>query len=525
MNSLPKKKPQTPGDIKGKRAVRFIESLVHVKGPLAGKPFVLEPWQRELVEKIFGTLNDDGTRRFRTVYCEVPRKNGKTTLAAAILLYMLLCDGEAGAEIFSAASTREQASIVYTIAAEMVKKNKELMSVCDIRKSGKRIIHRDRVYQACSSETGVHQGTSPHCVIFDEVHLQKTRELWEDFQTGLGARSQPLIFAITTAGHDRSTICWELHNYARGVDDGSIIDPTFLPLIFGSDPADDWTDPEVWAKANPSLGISLHRPYLAQQCEQAKENPAFENTFRRLHLNQWTEAETRIIPMRQWDDCRQEFTAEDYLGRTCYAGLDLSSTQDATALVLVFPEDDGGISVLPWFWIPRENINARAASDQRQMKSYAEHGHITLTEGNEVDLFAVADFVVEQCYKYDVRIVGIDPWRRQLVHQIMLQAGVPPDAITDMPQSFGMYDAPFKQTLAWIANGKFRHNGNTVLRWMAGNTAAVVDPNGNIRPNKGRASGDKIDGISAMLMATALAMKHEGESSAYATPGSGVVLF
>ena len=268
------------------KAVQFFEEgLVHVKGPLAGKPFLLEPWQRELVATIFGSLNDDGTRQFRTVYCEVPRKNGKTTLAAGILLYMLLCDREAGAEVFSAASTRDQASIVYQIAAEMVKRNPALKKLCTVRPSTKRIIYDDRVYVACSSDAGAPHGTSPHCVVFDEVHLQKTRDLWEAFQTGLGARSQPLVFAITTAGHDRSTLCWELHKYAKGVESGVINDSTFLPVLYGSEPADDWTSPETWKKANPCLDVSLNRAYIQQQAKQAEENPAFENTFRRLHLN------------------------------------------------------------------------------------------------------------------------------------------------------------------------------------------------------------------------------------------------
>ena len=506
------------------KAVQFFEEgLVHVKGPMAGKPFLLEPWQRELVEKIFGTKNADGSRQYRTVYCEVPRKNGKTTLAAGILLYMLLCDGEAGAEVFSAASTREQAAIVYQIATEMVRRNPALKKICKLRPSKKRIIFEDRVFSACSSDAGAPHGTSPHCVVFDEVHLQKNRDLYESFQTGLGARTQPLVFAITTAGHDRSTLCWEMHQYAKGVRDGGIDDKTFLPVLFGSDPQDDWTDPETWAKANPCLDVSLHRGYIEQQCKQAEENPAFENTFRRLHLNQWTEQESRIISMQHWDQCKRTYTAESLQGRRCYGGLDLASTRDVTAFVLVFPEEDGGCKVLPWFWIPEHNISERAGSDQRMIRNFASKGAVELTDGNEVDVLFLAERIFEICQQYEVVHIGFDPWNAAGVTQLLKERGLPGHVLLKMAQTYSTYNEPFKRALSWLGNARLNHDGNPVLRWMASNVAHKTDTSGNIRPDKGR-SAEKIDGICAMLMGIGLASHYGTDTSAYNTTGGGVVL-
>jgi phage terminase large subunit-like protein len=458
------------------------------------------------------------------VYCEVPQKNGKTTLAAGVLLYMLLVDREIGAEVYSAATTREQAGLVYEIAAKMVSANPELAKRCKRLDSRKRLVAGDSFFQACSSEAGAIHGTNPHCVIFDELHEQPNRELWEAFQTGFGARDQPLFFSITTAGHDRSSICWEQHEYAKLVRDNPAIDERFLPVLFGADPDDDWTSPKTWAKANPCLNVSLKEDFLQRECAKAQEIVALENGFRRLHLNQWTQQDARVIPMRAWDECEQQYTAEDFHGRVCFGGLDLSSTRDVTAFVLAFPEDDGGVSVLPWFWIPEENIDRRTAQDQRQVRGYADRGHIEMTSGNEVDVLQLADRIIEICHDYDVQYIGFDPWNAAGVTQLLKEGGMPEQVLLKMPQSYGTYNEPFKKLLSWLGNEKFRHDGNEVLRWMATNVAHKEDASGNIRPDKGKAA-DKIDGICAMLMASALMIHYGGQPSAYSTSGGGVVLF
>ena len=505
----------------------FPRMLTHVKGRRG--PFNLEPWQTELVENIFG-WKERGTnfRRYKTVYAEVPRKNGKTSMAAGILLYMLLVDKEIGAEVYSAATTREQAGLVYEIAAQMVTAKPSLASRVKRLDSKKRLVgqgdHLGSFFQACSSEAGAVHGTNPHCVIFDELHEQPDRKLWESFQTGFGSRDQPLFFSITTAGFDRSSICWEQHQYALAVQKDPGLDEQFLPVLFAAEPEDDWTDPKVWKKANPNLGVALKEDFLQRECAKAQEIPAMENGFRRLHLNQWTQQESRIIAMTSWDSCEVAIDWSEYDGRTCFAGLDLSSTRDVTAFVLAFPEDDGGVSVRPWFWIPEMNIDQRTGQDQRMVRNYADQGFIESTPGNEVDVIFLVERIMEICQNYDVRHLGYDPWNAVGVVQLLQSHGMPLHMLEKMNQGSSTYNEPFKRLLSWLGNGKYRHDGNAVLRWMAGNTSHREDANGNIRPDKGRSS-DKIDGICAMLMACGLLINYGSEHGAYMEAGSGVVLF
>jgi phage terminase large subunit-like protein len=504
----------------------FPDCLVHVKGALANKPFELLDWQVKIVSDLFGWKRSDGSRRYRKAYIEVPRKNGKSTFAAGIAIYLLLCDHEDGAEVYSAASTRDQASLVYSMAAEMLRKSPMLSKHVKIRDSVKRVIHpkSNSFYRAIAADADAAHGFNAHGIIFDEVHTQPDRDLWDVLDTSTGARQQPLTIAITTAGHDKTSICYELHKYARAVRDGGVQDDSFYPVIFGAEPSDSWDDEEVWAKANPCLDVAVTRDYLREQAARARENPAFENTFRRLHLNQWTEQESRIIQMHKWDECQREYKAEVLHGRQCYAGLDLSSTRDVTAFVLVFPEYGGGCKVLPYFWIPAENVDQRAGQDQRMIRNFAQRGMVEMTDGNEVDVMYLADRIVEICQDFDVQYIGFDPWNAAGVTQLVKDRGIPEHVLLKMPQTFGTYNEPFKKMLAWLGNGKFQHNGNEVLRWMASNVAHKEDPSGNIRPDKGK-SAEKIDGIAATLMGIALQIHYGVDTSVYNTSGSGVVLF
>lgn len=511
----------------GERAVSFFtDCLVHTKGPLAGQPMRLEKWQATIVRDLFGWKRPDGTRRYRKSYIEVPRKNGKSTFAAGIALYLLLCDREQGAEIYSAASTRDQASLVYQIAAGMMKASPMLSKHLVLRDSVKRMIHRksNSFYRVISADAEGAHGFNAHGIIFDEIHTQPTRELWDVLDTSTGARAQPMTIGITTAGHDRSSICWELHQYSRAILEKNLDDPSFYPVIYGADIEDDWTDERVWAKANPCLNVSLSIDYLREQCKRAQEQPSFENTFRRLHLNQWTEQASRIIPMREWDDCRRDLAIEDYAGRECFCGLDLASTRDVTAFVLVFPEPEGGYAVFPYFWIPEETIDAKAGQDQRMVRNFVAQGHVETTDGNEVDIAMLCDRIVDICSTFDVQSIGFDPWNATGVTQGLKERGLPDRLLVKMPQSYGTYNEPFKRLLSLLGAGKFGHDGNSVLRWMASNVAHKEDPNGNIRPDKGKSS-EKIDGICAMLMGMALAGSYNNDGGAYASAGGGVVMF
>lgn len=505
------------------RAVKFFPlCLNHVKG-MSGK-FELQPWQEDIVSTLFGWKSKQtGLRRFTRCYCEVPRKNGKTTLAAGIMLYMLLVDREPGAEVYAAATTREQAGLIYEIAADMVSASPALSKRCKRLDSRKRLVTDNGYFQACSSQAGPIHGTNPHCVIFDELHEQKDGKLWEAFQTGFGARSQPLFFSITTAGFDRSSICWRQHQYAKAVEENPELDEQFLPALFHADEEDDWTAESTWEKANPCLDVSLKREFLRSECARAQEIPGTENSFRRLHLNQWTEQDTRIIPMHAWDECETEMTIDDFEGEECFAGLDLASTRDVTALVLSFPTDGGGAAVFPYFWIPEYNIDQRSGQDQRLVRQFADMGHIRTTPGNVIDDQWLVNDIYEIMDRFSVRYLGFDGWRADTPIQLLHKEGIPLEVMRKMPQTFSTYNEPFQKLLSWLIDGSFKHDGNKVLRWMASNVAHKEDPSGNIRPDKGR-SAEKIDGISAMLMAMGLQLHYGSDEGAYTSGNSGVIL-
>ena len=491
------------------RAVEFFEQLVHVKGPLAGQPFKLEPWQADdIVRPLFGWKRQDGTRRYRTAYIEIPRKNGKSTLCAGIALFMLFLDGEQGAEVYSAAGDRDQASLVFDPACEMIRRCPMLAERATIRKSVKRVTFEEThsYYRAIAADVGGSHGYNASGIIFDELHVQKTRDLWDVLQTSTGARRQPLTIAITTAGHDRSSICWELHEYAQGLLDGRLDDPTFLPVIYAAETDDDWTDPATWRKANPNLGVSLSEDYLADQALKAKESAAYENTFRRLHLNQWTEQSVRVIPMDAWRECQPVETAEDLVGESCFAGLDLASTRDVTALALVFPRPEGRFTVLPYFFVPEEIRTDRDRQDRRQGLNFATQGHIEKTPGDEVDGSYIRERILQLADQFDIEELAFDPWNATHFIQSLVDAGMPHDAMVKFGQTFANYNEPFKKLLQLVDYRKLDHGGNPVLEWMAGNTAARTDPSGNMRPDKSK-SADKIDGICAALMGLARAIR------------------
>ncbi|KKN55351.1 hypothetical protein LCGC14_0583410 [marine sediment metagenome] len=488
-------------------AVEFIESFcTHVKGRWAGQPFLLEPWQDAIVRTLFGWKRENGTRRYRMAYIEIPRKNGKSLLAAAIALYLLIADGEQGGEVYCAASTREQASIVHRMGASMVRRNKWLSQRCTIIDSTRRIIHAesDSVQTAVPAEAGSLYGTSPSAIVFDELFVQKHRELWDSLQTGQGAREQPVTVVITTAGYDRNSICWEQHDYAVKVRDGITKDPSFLPVLYFADVDADWTDPKVWAKANPNMGLSPSLEYLTEHCKKAIETPGKENSFRQLSLNQWTQQETRWLSMEKWDACyglaepTPAAEIEQRLeGRECYAGLDLASTIDVAALVLAFPEEDGAISLLPYFYIPADKARERERRDRVDYTVWARQGFLTMTDGATIDYDVIRRDINELHKRFNIREIGADRWNAiQLINQL----GQDGFETVVVGQGFRDMTGPSKEFERLVVEGKLKHYGNPVLRWMASNVSADMDAAGNVRPSK-KSSIEKIDGIVATIMA------------------------
>ncbi|GAI76108.1 unnamed protein product, partial [marine sediment metagenome] len=295
-------------------------------------------WQEKIIRKIFGTVKKDGTRQYRTVYIEIPRKNGKTEMGAAIALYLLFGDGEKGAEIYSAAGDTDQAALVYDAASPMVQQSVALTGYSRILDSRKRIIYpaNNSFYRVVSSEAKTKQGFNAHGVIFDELHVQPNRNLWDALTTSGGTRTQPLVIAITTAGYDRNSICWEQHDYAEKVIKGVIKDPSFYAVIYGADKDDDWEDEKVWYKANPALGEFRSIDEMRSLFKKAKEIPALQNTFKRLYLDIWTSQRTRWMEIEDWDATAGMVIEENLKGRPCVAGLDLSSVSDLSVVLLLF---------------------------------------------------------------------------------------------------------------------------------------------------------------------------------------------
>jgi len=498
-------------------AVAFFEKLlVHSKGEWAGQPFVLEEWQREeIIRPLFGwKRRSDGTRRYRMAYIEVPRKNGKSTLAAGIGLLLLYADGEPGAEVYSAAADRDQASIVFDEAKRMVESSGPLARISDVYKRVILVPGTGSVYRVLSADAFTKHGLNAHGVIFDELHAQPTRDLWDVLNTSTGARRQPLVVAITTAGFDRESICWEQHEYARQVLAGVIEDPTFFAYVAAANEKDDWLDEAVWRKANPNLGISVKLDYLSNEARRASLTPAYQNTFRRLHLNQWTQQETRWLPLEAWDACDLPVNVRLLEGAPCYGGLDLASSSDLASFLLTFPPEPGEEELfawLPFFWIPRENMMERARKDRVPYDAWVRDGLITATEGNVIDYGYIVRDIEALGERFNIKEIAFDRWGAFQVSQALEGAGF---TMVGFGQGFASMSAPTKDLLRLILDGKLVHGGHRVLRWMADNMVVSTDAAGNVKPNKAK-SREKIDGIVAGVMGLDRALRHQAAGSVY----------
>jgi len=477
-------------------AVKFFHDfLTHTKGELGNTPFFLEPWQRDYIGKLFGTVDATGHRTYRTSLLAIARKNGKSSLCAGIALKLLL-EPEPGSEIYCCAADRSQASLVFEMAKVCVEQSPVLSKMLKVYRNS---IVREETHsslKALSSEAFTKHGLSAHGIIFDELHAQPDRELWDVMTTSTGARRQPLCVALTTAGYDRKSICWDIWRYAIAVRDGAISDPTFLPAIYAADPEDDWTSEKVWHKANPNLGISVKLDDLRVRCKRAQDMPSEQNTFLRLHLNMWTEQDTRWLRMDHWAQGNGSCPI-DLTGRECFGGLDLASTFDTTALVLLFPLDDGTYWVQPHFWIPEENARDREKRDRVPYMQWHKEGLLHTTHGNVTDFDTVRADIVNLCKKYNVRQIAIDRWNAHQLTQQLQGEGV---NVVGFGQSFASMSSPAKQLEALCVGGKLLHGGHKVLAWQASNVAVTHDHAENIKPSKSK-STERIDGIVSLVMA------------------------
>lgn len=480
------------------RAIGLINNLTHTKGAFANQQFMLRPWQVKILRQLFKTRKD-GLRQYRTCLLMLPRKNGKTELAAALAIYFLLFDGEIGAEVYSAAADKDQAALVFNVAAQMIRNDPELYAQCEIVDSQKRIVHRNSgsFYRAISAEAYSKHGFNASVVIYDELHAAPTRELWDVLSTSQSARVQPLMLAISTAGYDKESILYKLYTHAKKVLENPSLDPTFLPLIFEAPQDADWTDERVWRAANPALGDFRSLEEMRTFCQRAKEMPADENVFRRLYLNQWTEQADRWVPVAAWDACT--VAPRSLRGRRCYVGMDLSTTQDMTALVAVFPDDDGiGFDVLAQFFVPADKIRDRSKRDGVPYDQWVRDGRLIATPGPVVDYEAVREQLKDWAAEYDLREIAFDPWNAiDLVTRLQGQDGF---TCVQMRQGFASLSAPTKALEKAILSRQLRHDGHPVLRWNIGNIAVEQDAAGNLKLSK-RESTERIDGAAALVMA------------------------
>lgn len=492
--------------IKADRACQFFERhLRHTKGRYANSPFLLEDWQRGHISEMFGRVNDDGLRQYQQIFWQVPRKNGKSEIGAGIALKLLLADAEPSAEVYSCASDREQAAIVYDVAEQMVRLNRNLSRRCKVTGSKRNISvpKTNAYYRVLSADGGRQHGKNASGVVFDEVHTQRRRALWDAMTMGSDTRSQPMIFAITTAGvPDDAPVWWDLAEYARQIREGIFQDDSFLGIFYGADLSDDFDDPAVWKKANPALGTFLSLEKFRAAWQQARRIPAQWNEFLRYRLNVATQQSDRWLSIADWDACGLTPPVDwsQFRGVPCVAGLDLSTRRDITALVLAF-QRDGKTWLRPFFWLPEENLPSR-------LRPWVQAGHIELTPGSVIDYSFVRARINELAKEFDLQRIAYDPWNANQIAQDLQSDGLEP-----IEFRFGMRSmtGPSKEFEASLGEKSIVHDGNPVLRWMADCVSIRSDASSGIIPVKpDRLKSEKrIDGIVASIMAFAISKTPE----------------
>lgn len=482
----------------------------------AGKPLLLQSWQKAVVANTFGWIDEaDGARRYREIFIYVPRKNGKTELMGAMNLLVLFTDQEEGAEIYSAASTVEQASIVWLVSKKMIANNSLLD---DNSVSYTKSITHDQTgsfYKPITANADSQHGLNAHCATVDELHACD-EETVDVLETSQASRWQPLFFYTTTADFDRPSICNKTYARACKVRDGELKDAAFLPVIYEATNDDDWRSEETWKKANPNYGVSVQLKYFTRKFNKANSESSFENTFKRLHLNMRTEQSRRWIKLELWDKCGEPFSRdlEEFRGKRCFAGLDLADTIDTASLVLTFPDDD--FKIIPYFWIPEDSAEEKIKSDKVPYKEWEAEGLIELTPGNRIDYEYIKQKIIEICEIVDMIEIGYDPYNAtQLAISLTEQHGLPMSMVR---QGFVTMNEPCKRIELDMAKGNLRHGGNPILRSHASNISVKEDPAGNIKIDKLKSS-EKVDGMAALADAYACYLASIDKESIYNNHG------
>ena len=514
---------------KADKAVAFFQQLKHTKGKWYNTPFILLPWQEQIIRDIYGTVKEDGSRQFTTAYIEVPKKNGKSELAAGIALKQLAADGEQRAEVYGCAADRNQASIVFDVAVDMVELCPALKKRIKFERSKKQLTYlpTNSKYKVLSAEANTKHGFNISGVVFDELHTQPNRKFFDVMTKGTGdARKQPLYFLITTAGDNTHSVCYEIHQKAVDIIKGTKTDPTFYPVIYGADVDDDWTDPEVWKKANPSLGLTIGMDKVIAACESAKQNPAEENSFRQLRLDQWVKQAVRWMPMEKWSRCAFPVDEKELEGRVCYGGLDLSSTSDITAFVLVFPpvapeDPEEKYYILPYFWIPEDTIDLRVKRDHVNYEVWQRQEYVMATEGNVIHYAFIEKFIEKLGERFNIREIAFDRWGAVQMVQNLEGMGF---TVVPFGQGFKDMSPPTKELMKLTLEERIAHGGNPVLWWMFDNVVVRKDSAGNIKMDKER-STEKIDGAIATVMALDRAIRCGYDTGASVYDNRGLLFF
>lgn len=518
---MAKRKPKPTIDpTRAARAVNFIERLcTHVKGDLANKPFLLEQWQRTYIEQLFGTIGSDGLRQYRTSFVFLPRKNGKSNLIAAIGLYLLFGDNEPGAEIYVAAADREQANAIFEVQKQMVQNNALLRGKCKIYRNSIVLNNSNSFIKAISADASTKHGFNASAVLYDELHSAPNRELWEVLTTSTGARSQPLILGISTAGIDRGGLCRELYEYGKRVLTGAIDDRTFLPVIYEAPMDADPFAPETWAVANPNLGVSVRLDYFEKMAAEARILPTSEIAFKQLHLNQWISAFDGWLTDTDWMASAGDVVLEELVGVPCYGGLDLASVSDVTAFVLVFPMDDGSLKVVTRFFVSAAAVEQRRGRTGASYDQFVSRGELIVTDGNSTDYDVLFKEILKLREMFDIRSIAFDRWNSSALVQKLGEAGLDMDPFG---QGFASMTQPIRELEIMVKKKLLHHGGNAMLRWMVSNVQTKMDEAMNVKFVKNK-SGDKIDGVVALAMAVGEYMtatrSGSDTSSVYETTG------
>jgi phage terminase large subunit-like protein len=484
----------------------------HWKGAKwAGRPFTLAPWQAFIIGSIFGWYRPDGTRRIRIAYIELTRKQGKSMLAAGILLLATFFDEEWGAEGYCVATARKQARIVFDNCRQFVLRSPALRRRLF---AGQHAIAHEATgskLEPISKETPQQHGFNASVAVIDELHAHRTSELLDIVQSSMGARRQPLTVEITTAGVGRESICWQHRTYTTKLLEGLLPeDDAWFGFICAADPTDDWTAPATWKKANPNLGISVERSFLRDECRVARELVSKQNTFKQMYLGLWVEQAERWLDMAAWDQCAA--TPQAFGGRVVYAGLDLAATRDLTTIVYIADDDAGVVDVVCRFWIPERALEQRERTVQVAFRQWIAEGLLTVTPGDVLDYAAVRAAILEDVAAYGVSEIGYDPWNAQQLAGEFEAAGI--TMVPVRPGFSAMHD-PTAALGERVVARTLRHGGHGVLRWMASNMVVARDADGRIKPDRKRAA-DKIDGIVALIMALDRLNRATSPQSAYA---------